>query len=291
MTPLLNALQASPALLIIFCLLAGLLVGSFINVVVYRLPKMMQRSWESEARAVLELPEAEPAAPFNLVFPRSRCPHCDGAVHSFDNIPVLSWLLLRGRCRHCKAAISCRYPLVELSAGILAALAAWQIGYGPWLLPVIAALWTLLTLALIDFDTTLLPDSINYPLLWGGLLLAWAGISPVLLPDAVLGAAIGYLSLWSLYWVFKLLTGKEGMGHGDFKLLAALGAWLGWQMLPLVILLSSLVGVVVGGLLMTTGAVKRGQGIPFGPYLAGAGLIALLWGPTLVQQYLRIMLP
>ncbi|MCK0538831.1 prepilin peptidase [Alcanivorax quisquiliarum] len=282
-------LQNHPALLIAVLFVLGLLIGSFINVVVYRLPRMMEAGWRIEARNLLDLPAEPPAERFNLMVPRSHCPHCNHQIRWFENIPVVSWLALRAKCSQCGKRISARYPVVELAAGLLGALAAWHAGYGAWLVLLVFALWMLLTLALIDFDTTLLPDVLNYPLLWAALLASWAGISPVPLHDALFGAAVGYLALWSLYWVFKLLTGKEGMGYGDFKLLAALGAWLGWQLLPLVILLSSLVGAVAGGLLLATGAVQRGQGIPFGPYLAGAGLIALLWGNQIVDAYLGLM--
>lgn len=286
---LFELLSHSPAALVGLVFIVGLLIGSFLNVVIYRLPKMMEHAWQQEARSMLELPEEPPATHFNLVAPRSACPHCGHQIRWYENIPVVSWLALRGKCSACGGKIAARYPLVELATALISALAAWHFGYGPWLLAVLFACWALVALAMIDFDTTLLPDSITYPLLWVGLMAAWAGISPVPLQDAVMGAAAGYLALWSVYWAFKLLTGKEGMGYGDFKLLAALGAWLGWQLLPLVILLSSLVGAVVGGLLLATGAVKRDQGIPFGPYLAGAGLIALLWGQAIVDTYLGMM--
>ncbi len=289
MTSQLFSLLSQPVVLVLVCFLLGLLVGSFLNVVVYRIPIMLERRWQAESRMLLELPENDQdKTPFNLVVPRSACPHCHHLIRWYENIPVVSWLALRGRCSQCKEPISKRYPLVELAGAVVAAVCAWQLGASAWLIALIIASWTLLALALIDFDTTLLPDSITLPLLWAGLLLAAFHISPVSLFDAVIGAAAGYLVLWSVYWLFKLLTGKEGMGFGDFKLLAALGAWLGWQYLPLVILLSSLVGAIVGGLLMATGLVKRDQGIPFGPYLAAAGWIALLWGPQLIQSYLQI---
>ena len=280
--------ESTPFLLLVLACM-GLLVGSFINVLVLRLPPMMEAEWRHEARAILELPQQEEAPVPGLVHPRSRCPACGHEIRWYENIPVLSWLALRGRCSGCATRISARYPVVELAAAGLAVAAGAVTGYGPWLLFVLFATWSLLALALIDFDTTLLPDSLVYPLLWAGLLAAWLGISPVSLEHAVAGAMAGYLALWSVYHLFRLLTGKEGMGHGDFKLLAALGAWLGWQMLPLVILLSSLVGAVVGGLLMATGLVSRDQGIPFGPYLAGAGWIALLWGTELVAGYFAVM--
>lgn len=280
----LEVLQSYPLVLVFTVLVLGLLVGSFLNVVILRTPKIMMREWRAEARHILELPEVEEAA-ISLAHPPSRCPQCDAGIRWYQNIPVLSWLLLRGRCASCGTGISARYPLIELFTGLLSAYCAWHVGYGVWLPFVLLAVWLLIALAMIDFDTTLLPDTYNYMLLWLGLFAAWWGVSPVSLSDAVMGAIAGYLSLWCVYWAFKLLTGKEGMGYGDFKLLAALGAWLGWQALPLVLLLSSLVGAVVGGILLGTGAVKRDQGIPFGPYLAGAGLIALLWGQELIDMY------
>ncbi|MBF5056174.1 leaderpeptidase and N-methyltransferase [Alcanivorax sp. 521-1] len=280
-------LAASPVALIVVCALFGLLVGSFLNVVIHRMPRMMEAGWRREARELLEQP-AEDEPVFNLVVPRSRCPDCGHGIRWYENIPVVSWLALKGRCSRCGTAISKRYPIIELITAVVAALCAWRFGYGPWLLFTLGASFTLLALAVIDLDTTLLPDDLTYPLLWAGLLAALLGVSPVALPDAVVGAMAGYLSLWSLYWVFKLLTGKEGMGYGDFKLLAALGAWLGWQFLPLVILLSSVVGLVFALSMMATGSVKRDQGIPFGPYLAIAGWIALLWGERIVSSYLGL---
>ncbi len=281
----LDALSGSPTLLVGLCVFMGLLVGSFLNVVIYRLPVMMERGWKQEAREILELPPEEDGEIFNLVTPRSRCPKCNHAITWYENIPVISWLVLKGKCRECHTPISKRYPVIELTSGLLAGLCAWHFGYGPWLLFILFATWTLLAAAMIDADTTLLPDSMNYPLLWAGLLAALLGVSPVSLTNAVAGAMAGYLSLWSVYWLFKLLTGKEGMGYGDFKLLAALGAWTGWQYLPLIILLSSVVGLVFTLLVTLFGGEKRTQ-IPFGPYLAAAGWIALLWGDTIVSSYL-----
>ena len=246
---------------------------------------MMERSWQQEAREILELPAKDDGEIFNLVTPRSRCPKCDHGIAWYENIPVVSWLALKGKCKGCATPISKRYPVIELTSGVLAGLCAWHFGYGPWLAFTLFATWTLLAAAMIDADTTLLPDSMTYPLLWAGLLAALLGVSPVSLPDAVVGAMAGYLSLWSVYWLFKLLTGKEGMGYGDFKLLAALGAWTGWQYLPLIILLSSVVGLVFTLIATLFGGEKRTQ-IPFGPYLAAAGWIALLWGDTIVSSYL-----
>jgi leader peptidase (prepilin peptidase)/N-methyltransferase len=288
LSALAELLHESPPLLIGLCVVLGLLVGSFLNVVVYRLPIMLERRWRTESLALLgQEPEDNPT--FNLIVPRSACPHCQHAIAWYENVPVLSWLFLRGRCSDCRKPISKRYPAVELTSAILAGICAWQTGFNWWLPALLCASWVLLALALIDFDTTLLPDSLTLPLLWAGLLLSAAHVSPVPLSSAVVGAAAGYLVLWVVFWLFKLITCKEGMGHGDFKLLAALGAWLGWQFLPLVILLSSLVGTLVGGTLLATGAIKRNQGIPFGPYLAAAGWIALLWGPMILSHWLQLM--
>ena len=288
---LLDYLAANPAALILVCVLFGLLVGSFLNVVIHRIPKMMEATWRQEARELLEqpAPKGEETPPvFNLVTPGSHCPHCNHRIRWYENVPVVSWALLKGRCSGCKTAISKRYPIIELLTALVAGLCAWRFGYDPWLIFMLYGSFTLLALAVIDLDTTLLPDDLTYPLLWAGLLAAVLGISPVSLPDAVIGAMAGYLALWSLYWVFKLLTGKEGMGYGDFKLLAALGAWLGWQYLPVVVLLSSVVGLVFAVSMMASGSVKRDQGIPFGPYLAIAGWIALLWGEVIVSSYLGL---
>ena len=284
-------LAANPAALILVCVLFGLLVGSFLNVVIHRIPKMMEATWRQEAHELLEqpAPKGEETPPlFNLVTPGSHCPHCNHRIRWYENVPVVSWALLKGRCSGCKAAISKRYPVIELLTALVAGLCAWRFGYDPWLIFMLYGSFTLLALAVIDLDTTLLPDDLTYPLLWAGLLAAVLGISPVSLSDAVIGAMAGYLALWSLYWVFKLLTGKEGMGYGDFKLLAALGAWLGWQYLPVVVLLSSVVGLVFAVSMMASGSVKRDQGIPFGPYLAIAGWIALLWGEVIVSSYLGL---
>ena len=271
---LLDYLAANPAALILVCVLFGLLVGSFLNVVIHRIPKMMEATWRQEARELLDQPapkgEAEPPI-FNLVTPGSHCPHCNHRIRWYENVPVVSWALLKGRCSGCKAAISQRYPIIELLTALVAGLCAWRFGYDTWLIFMLYGSFTLLALAVIDLDTTLLPDDLTYPLLWAGLLAAVLGISPVSLSDAVIGAMAGYLALWSLYWVFKLLTGKEGMGYGDFKLLAALGAWLGWQYLPVVVLLSSVVGLVFAVSMMASGSVKRDQGIPFGPRLGRGG--------------------
>jgi len=269
------------------------MVGSFLNVVIHRLPKMMELGWRqqcAELSGETIKPDGDNAVhtPYNLVIPRSACPHCNHTLSAWENIPIISYLILRGKCRGCGAAISLRYPIIEAISGFLCAYAAVKFGFGPATAGALLFIWALLALTAIDFDTQLLPDDITLPLLWAGLLFNLFGVFADL-PSAVLGAVIGYLTLWSVYWLFKLTTGKEGMGYGDFKLLAALGAWLGWQMLPLIILLSSMVGAVVGIVLIV--ALKHGRNIPipFGPYLAGGGLIALFWGPALTQSYLRLL--
>lgn len=256
--------------------LFGLLIGSFLNVVIYRIPRMMQRESDNYVahESGRELPHTDR---FNLMVPRSSCPHCGHQITALENIPVISWLVLRGKCRACKAPISPRYPLVELATGLLSGALVWTFGSG-WIgLATLLFGYLLLAMTFIDFDTQLLPDDLTYPLLWAGLLVNLNGTF-VPLRDAVIGAAAGYLALWSIYWLFKLATGKEGMGYGDFKLLAALGAWLGWTMLPTIILLSSVVGAVVGISLIVFARHGRDKPIPFGPYLAAAGLIALFYG-------------
>lgn len=265
----------------------GLLIGSFLNVLVYRLPKMMQREWRMQAREVLEL-EAEPVGPtFNLVLPNSTCPHCQHEIRPWENIPLVSWLALRGKCSACKAPISKRYPLVELACGLLSGFIAWQFGPTWQCAAMLLLSWGLLAMSLIDADHQLLPDVLVLPLLWLGLIVNQYGLFAT--PgDALWGAVAGYLSLWSVYWLFKLLTGKEGMGYGDFKLLAMLGAWGGWQILPLTILLSSLVGAVLGVIMLRLRNAETSTPIPFGPYLAIAGWIALIWGEQITSAYLQL---
>ena len=284
---MLALLESSP---LTFTLLAGsigLLVGSFLNVVIHRLPKMMEREWHQQC-AELNGQTLEVAPRYDLIMPRSACPHCGHHISALENIPVISYLFLRGKCAGCAASISPRYPIVEALSGVLSAYAAWHFGFGLAGIAAIILVWALITLTFIDFDTQLLPDSITLPLLWLGLLLNLNGAFTSL-PNALIGAVVGYLTLWSVYWAFKLTTGKEGMGYGDFKLLAALGAWLGWTILPLIILLSSLVGAVVGVVLIVFAKHGRNIPIPFGPYLAGGGLIALFWGPSLTQSYLQLL--
>lgn len=282
-----DLLASSPPLFIGASTIAGLLVGSFLNVVIHRLPKMLEQGWHQQCT---ELRGEEPAhsEPYNLLLPRSACPHCQHAISAWENIPVISYLMLRGKCKGCGAAISLRYPVIEAISGLLCGFAALHFGFGLAAIGAMLLIWALIALTAIDFDTQLLPDDITLPLIWSGLLFNLYGAFTTL-HDAFLGAASGYLALWSVYWLFKLVTGKEGMGYGDFKLLAALGAWLGWQLLPLIIILSSLVGAVVGITLIV--AVKHGRDIPipFGPYLAGGGLIALFWGQTLTQSYLQLL--
>jgi leader peptidase (prepilin peptidase)/N-methyltransferase len=276
--PLESFLFAPPATLgaALVAALFGLLVGSFLNVVIHRIPKMMQR--ESDNYVAQESGKTPPHTDrYNLMVPRSACPHCGHQITAMENIPVVSWLALRGKCRKCKAPISPRYPAVELLTGVLAGLLVWTFGSGLAGLATLLFLFLLVAMTFIDLDTQLLPDDLTYPLLWAGLLVNLHGTF-VPLQDAVIGAAAGYLVLWSVYWLFKLVTGKEGMGYGDFKLLAALGAWLGWQMLPTIILLSSVVGALVGISLIVFAKRGRDKPIPFGPYLAAAGLIALFYG-------------
>jgi len=283
----LQLLQSSPGAFAALCAALGLAVGSFLNVVIHRLPKMMERGWQAQCAELRgeKLPEA-PA--YNLLTPRSGCPHCGHAIGALENIPVLSYLLLRGRCAACGKPIGLRYPVVEALSGALSAYAGWHFGFGLAAAGALVLVWSLIALAFIDLDTQFLPDSITLPLLWAGLLLNLGGVFTAL-PSAVIGAAAGYLALWSVYWLFKLATGKEGMGYGDFKLLGALGAWLGWKMLPVVILLSSVVGALVGIALMVAARHGRNVPIPFGPYLAGGGVIALFWGERLTRTYLGLI--
>lgn len=274
--------QSGP--LALLCGLIGLAVGSFLNVVIHRLPLMMEREWAAQC-AELAGQTPAPADPLTLSAPRSRCPSCGHAITALQNIPLLSWALLRGRCSACRTPISVRYPLVELLTGLLSAACA--LNFGPTLLlaGALVFVWALIALTFIDLDTQLLPDSITLPLVWAGLLLNLVG-GFTDLSSAVAGAIVGYLVLWSVYWAFKLITGKEGMGYGDFKLLAAIGAFLGWQMLPVVILLSSLVGASVGIAMIVFRSHGRNVPIPFGPYLAAAGVLALFFGQTINQTYL-----
>lgn len=274
-----------------FILLAGLLgliVGSFLNVVIHRLPIMMERAWLRQSKEMLE-PDTElpPEATFNLILPHSHCPHCDVEIKAWQNLPVVSYIFLRGRCGQCRERISFRYPAVELLTAVLSMVVAWQFGFGWEAGAMLVLTWALISLSLIDADTQLLPDSIVLPLLWLGLIANSFGLFTDL-PTALWGAVFGYLSLWLVFWAFKLVTGKEGMGYGDFKLLAMLGAWGGWQVLPLTILFSSLVGAILGIIILKTRGQSNTTPLPFGPYLAIAGWIALIWGDTITGKYLQI---
>jgi len=281
---MLQLLQSSPVLFTFCAGLLGLIVGSFLNVVIHRLPKMMEQDWHAQCAELNgQTPTPQPA--YNLVVPRSACPHCGHAIGAMENIPVVSYLFLRGKCAGCGARISPRYPIVEMISGLLSAYAAWHFGFG---LPGVASIilvWSFIALTFIDFDTQLLPDSITLPLLWLGLILNLNGTFTTL-PNALIGAVAGYLILWSVYWAFKLATGKEGMGFGDFKLLAALGAWLGLKMVLPVVLAASVLGAIVGIAMKVASTLREGRYVPFGPFLAGAGLLVLLAGQPRVLGWL-----
>ena len=281
---MIQLLSEFPLFFIVVAIAFGLMVGSFLNVVIHRLPRMMEREWKTQCAEINGQSAAEEPA-YNLVIPRSACPSCGHQINALQNIPVISYLFLRGKCASCRTPISMRYPLVEALTGILAGCIAWKFGFGWLSLAAFFLTASLIALTFIDFDTQLLPDDITLPLLWSGLLFNLNG-GFTTIKSAVVGAVAGYLILWSIYWLFKLLTGKEGMGYGDFKLLAAIGAWFGWQMLPAVILLSSLAGSIVGIGLIALARHGRNIPIPFGPYLALGGITALFWGPQLAQIYL-----
>jgi leader peptidase (prepilin peptidase)/N-methyltransferase len=286
---MIDYLSTNTTALIATVFIVGLLIGSFLNVVIYRVPAMMHKAWAVEVAQfnsdvdLLDRLQREPT--YNLVTPDSSCPQCGHKIRAWENIPLISWLMLRARCSACHKPISARYPAVELITALLSALVAWQFGWSLTSLCLIPLVWVLVTLTLIDVDTQLLPDSLTLPLLWAGLLLNSQEII-VSLNSAVIGAAAGYLSLWSIYWLFKLLTGKDGMGYGDFKLFAAFGAWFGWIALPLIILLSSLVGAVVGIVMILSLGRDRQVPVPFGPYLCGAALVYIFWGQSIMNWYL-----
>jgi leader peptidase (prepilin peptidase) / N-methyltransferase len=294
---------AYPALFAGSVFVLGLVVGSFLNVVIYRLPIMLEREWRSQAAefvsstpatAPLAAPAEAPAERFSLATPRSACPACKAPIKPSHNIPVISWLALRGRCAACKTAIPVRYPVIELTSGILTAWAAWHFGFGAPAACAAGVTFALIALTGIDIDHQLLPDSITLPLLWAGLVAAVAigpvpgAALPVAPRDAIIGAAAGYSSLWLVFHAFRLITGKEGMGYGDFKLFAALGAWMGWKVLPLIILLSAATGAILGVLMIALRGRDRAAPMPFGPYLAAAGWIAMLYGQQIVDGYLRV---
>ena len=284
---MIDTLLANGWLWLLLAAWVGLCVGSFLNVVIYRLPVMLQRQWQREAADILHGEAAQPPqpAPFNLMVPRSRCPACEAPIRAWQNVPVLSWLALRGRCARCGAAISARYPMVELITGLATLTVLAVFGYTGLSLAALVYTWTLLALTFIDFDTQLLPDQLTLPLVWLGLLVSVFGgiVTPV---DAIVGAAAGYLFLWGTYWAFKLVTGKEGMGYGDFKLLAAIGAWLGWQVLPAAVLIAAAVGLAYAVFTSLTGRRASAQPIPFGPFLAIAGWVCLLQRDTVLGLFL-----
>ena len=285
---ILQLLESSPTFLVITTGALGLVVGSFLNVVILRLPVMMNRAWTSECREHLgeANPENGEQARFNLLTPASRCPDCNHRISVLENIPVISYLLLKGRCSECGTAISVRYPIVELTTALLSVIMALHFGYSVEMLMALGFTWALVPLFLIDFDHQILPDSITLPLLWAGLVLSLFNVF-VDAHSSIIGAVAGYLSLWSIYHLFKLVTGKEGMGYGDFKLLAAIGAWVGWQALPVVILFSSVVGAAIGILLILFKGRDHSQPMPFGPFLAAAGWMTLLWGNDIIRIYLQ----
>lgn len=277
----------NPALFLTVVGILGLMVGSFLNVVIYRLPILLERAWRRECRAFLDLePEPEPDQPYNLLVPGSRCPRCDRAIRAWENIPIVSYLLLKGRCKGCRTPIPYRYPAVEALTALISIAVAWHFGVTWQTASALTLSWSLICLSFIDFDRQLLPDAITLPVLWIGLFLSLFDIFTDS-ASSILGAIFGYLSLWLVYHVFRLATGKEGMGYGDFKLLAMLGAWLGWSLLPAVVLLSSLIGAVVGTIMVAAFRRDRSIPIPFGPYLAIAGWIALMWGHDINAAYLN----
>jgi leader peptidase (prepilin peptidase)/N-methyltransferase len=286
MTEFVQLITQEPWLLYLLTGLFSLLVGSFLNVVIHRLPQMMEQDWRGQCRELLNLPAEAEMPRFNLLTPASRCPHCNHAIRWWENIPLLSYALLHGRCSACQQAISLRYPLVEGLTALLSLAVVWQLGPTLQAAALLLLTWALIAMSLIDIDHQLLPDSLTLPFMWLGLLLAIPGLF-IGAEQAIIGAAVGYLSLWSFYWLFKLLTGKEGMGYGDFKLLALFGAWAGWADVFLIILLSSVVGAAFGiGLILLRGH-DRQTPIPFGPYLAIAGWVALLWGDSITRHYLQ----
>jgi len=289
-------LENNPLFFLSFIFVLGLTIGSFLNVVVYRYPIMLKTRWKQECKEFLaeqeqESPQEkiaadEPSTPFNLATPRSSCPHCGHQIKAIENIPIVSWLFLQAKCSNCSTYISVRYPLVELFTGLISTLIAYYFGVSLLTLSLLFFSWSLIALSFIDFDTQLLPDDITLPLLWLGLLSSLLEISKINISDALIGAMLGYLSLWTVFQLFKILTGKEGMGYGDFKLFAVLGAWMGWQMLPLILFLSAIVGAIVGISLIIILGRDKNIPIPFGPYLAAAGFVALIWGPQINQLYL-----
>ncbi|WP_028767893.1 prepilin peptidase [Shewanella fidelis] len=303
MTEPISVFSQTPWLFVTLSFIFAAVIGSFLNVVIHRMPVMMKREWQQEcnhylseykpdvfnkSKQLLEQPIDPFPEKYNLVVPGSACPKCKTNIKAIHNLPILGWLMLKGKCSACGTSISARYPIVELVTGCLVAFLAWH--FGPSLEFALSSLLTFCLIALtgIDLDEMLLPDQITLPLLWLGLIINFNGVFTSL-PDALIGAVAGYLSLWSVFWLFKLLTGKEGMGYGDFKLLAVFGAWLGWQVLPVIILLSSLVGAVVGITLILIKKLNQGNPIPFGPYIAAAGWIAMIWGESIINWYISTL--
>jgi leader peptidase (prepilin peptidase)/N-methyltransferase len=280
-------LQNNSVFFISLCTTIGLVAGSFLNVIIFRLPKMMEREWNQQC-SELRGETTKPLPTLNLVKPCSECPHCKHKITALESIPIISYLALRGRCSQCNTSISLRYPIMEALTGIMSGFIAWYFGYGFITVAALIFVWSMIALAFIDLDTQLLPDEVTLPLLWIGLLIN-LGNSFTDISSAVIGAASGYIFLWLIYWCFRIATGKEGMGYGDFKLLAVIGAWFGWKMLPLVILLSSLAAVVIGIVLIIVAKNKRDAPFPFGPYLVGSGFVALFWGDQLIRTYLDLL--
>ena len=282
----LHLLSAQPLLFGAVAALFGLVFGSFLNVVVHRLPVMLERQWRRQCAELAGTAAAVTEEPYSLVRPRSRCPHCGHAIRAIENIPLLSYLWLRGKCSSCGQPIRWRYPAVEALTGLLSFIVAWRLGFGPAALAALLLTWTLVAMAFVDLETQYLPDNLTLPLLWLGLLVNLSGIF-VPVSQAIIGAVAGYLSLWLVFHGFRLVTGKEGMGYGDFKLFAAFGAWLGWQQLPFIILAASLIGAVTGLLMILGRGRDRRLPIPFGPFLCAAGWVSMMWGPQITQAYLR----
>jgi leader peptidase (prepilin peptidase)/N-methyltransferase len=283
--------QSQPLIMLSMVAVFALMVGSFLNVVIYRLPIIMEREWRIQCQDFLGHPDTEklPVERYNLVVPRSRCPHCDHLISAWENIPVISYLFQKGRCRHCSKPISMRYPVIEALTAVLSVMVINHFGLNWSAISLLILTWGLISLSFIDFDHHLLPDNLTLPLMWLGLLMAVFGIGAVDVKSAVVGTMIGYASLWTIFQLFRLATGKEGMGYGDFKLLAVFGAWLGWQQLPLIILLASFVGAVVGILNIVIRKKDKSQPIPFGPFLCTAGFIAMLWGDQITRNYMQLM--
>ena len=285
---LFSSLEHNPGLLLLYIGLLSLAIGSFLNVVIYRLPVMLENNWKSECRELLDQKTDEEEQKLSLSFPASRCPACGHKISFLENIPLISWLILKGRCSSCQTKISARYPAIELLTAILSIIVTTIIGYDAALLPALVFTWFLIALSFIDIDHQLLPDNMTLPLLWIGLFFNLFGIF-VPISDAVIGAIAGYLSLWSVFHIFRIITGKDGMGYGDFKLLAVFGAWMGWEILPLILLLASLSGAIISITLMAFKKLNAGNTIPFGPYLAIAAWITLLWGDSILQSYFQLL--